>query len=188
MRGNMRESEKIEAAVDEAEHNGRGTVPDTRNARQFRAALGRFATGVTVVTAREAGGGPPVGITANSFASVSLAPPLVLWSAARASLRHAHFTEAPAFAIHVLRDDQIDIANRFTRNGAGFEGLEFTLSDQGVPLLADALARFECAAETRHEGGDHTIIIGRVLRFETSLDGEPLVFAHGQYGRFLPKG
>lgn len=181
----MRESEKIEAAVDDAEHSKQGTVPDARNTRQFRAALGRFATGVTVVTAREAGGGPPVGITVNSFASVSLAPPLVLWSAARASLRHAHFTEAPAFAIHVLRDDQIDLANRFTRNGAGFEGLGYTLNDQGVPLLDHTLARFECTSETRHEGGDHTIIIGRVERFETFEDGEPLVFAHGQYGRFL---
>lgn len=186
MRGSMRESEKIEAAVDAAEQATRGTVPDARNTRQFRAALGRFATGVTVVTAREANGGPPVGITVNSFASVSLTPPLVLWSAARASLRHAHFTEAPAFAIHVLRDDQTDLADRFTRNGAGFDGLEYTLNDQGVPLLEHALARFECTSETRHEGGDHTIIIGRVSRFETFSEGEPLVFAHGQYGRFLP--
>lgn len=183
----MRESDKIEAAVSRAERTGLGHVPDPADPRAFRSALARFATGVTVVTAPDADSGAPLGITVNSFASVSLDPALVLWSAARSSLRHRHFSAAPAFAIHVLRFDQADLADRFTRNGAGFDGLSHTLNDAQVPLLEGTLARFECQTEATHEGGDHTIIIGRVTRFSTATEGEPLVFAHGQYGRFLPR-
>ena len=181
----MSESDDIEAAMGRAEAASRGVVPDPARARQFRDALGAFATGVTVVTAREHGGsGDPIGITVNSFASVSLDPPLILWSAARASMRHAHFTDATAFAVHVLRHDQGDIAERFSRNGTRFDGLEFSLAPSGVPLLEGMLARFECTTEARHEGGDHTIIIGRVTRFCRN-PGEPLVFASGRYGRFI---
>lgn len=162
-------------------------IPDPANPRDYRDALGRFATGVTIVTAQEAGGGGPVGITVNSFASVSLDPALVLWSAARSSLRHAHFSGAQAFVIHVLAAGQADLASRFAKRGQGFEALEYELNDQGVPLLPNTLARFECLAEARHEGGDHTIIIGRVIRFSARSGGEPLVFAHGQYGRFVPE-
>ncbi|WP_415182831.1 flavin reductase family protein [Phaeovulum sp.] len=161
-------------------------IPDPKNPRAYRDALSRFATGVTVVTARETGGGGPVGITVNSFASVSLDPALVLWSAARSSLRHAHFSGAPAFAIHVLAADQAELAARFAKRGTGFDGLSYVLNDQGVPLLSGTLARFECLTEARHQGGDHTIIIGRVTRFTTDAEDEALVFAHGQYGRFTP--
>ncbi len=163
-----------------------GVAPDPANPRPYRDALGRYATGVAVVTAREAGGGGPLGITVNSFASVSLDPPLVLWSAARASLRHAHFSVAGAFAIHVLAADQAELATRFSRNGADFAGIPFTLSDLGVPLLGNTLARFECVAETRHEGGDHTIILGRVIRFASGPLAAPLVFAQGGYGQLHP--
>jgi flavin reductase (DIM6/NTAB) family NADH-FMN oxidoreductase RutF len=165
-----------------------GTVPDPANPRPYRDALGRYATGVALVTAREAGGGAPLGITVNSFASVSLDPPLVLWSAARASLRHAHFSVAGAFAIHVLAADQAELAARFSRNGADFSGIGFTLSEIGVPLLPDTLARFECVTETRHEGGDHTIIIGRVTRFAPGRAAAPLIFAQGRYGRLSALG
>lgn len=182
----MTESSDIENAVERAERAGRGHSPAPKARRLLRDALGRFATGVTVVTARESGGGEPVGITVNSFASVSLDPPLVLWSAARASLRHAHFSEAPAFAIHVLREDQFDLADRFVQYDRGFDGLHYTLNEAGVPIFDQALARFECVTEARHDGGDHTIIIGRVTRFEFAPAGEPLVFAHGTYGRFTP--
>lgn len=160
-----------------------GSAPDPANPRPYRDALGRYATGVAVVTAREAGGGGPVGITVNSFASVSLDPPLVLWSAARASLRHAHFSVAGAFAIHVLAADQAELAARFSRNGADFAGIAYSLSETGVPLLANTLARFECVTETRHEGGDHTIILGRVTRFAAGPAAPPLVFAQGRYGQ-----
>lgn len=178
----MSESEKIEAAVSRAEAAGQGHVPDPADPRLFRDALGRFATGVTVVTAREEGGGGPVGITVNSFASVSLDPALVLWSAARSSMRHRHFSAAPAFAIHVLGADQLEIAQRFTRSGHGFEGLAHRFNESGVPLIDDVLARFECITEATHEGGDHTIIIGRVSRFTLCQAGAPLIFFAGHYG------
>jgi len=159
-----------------------GVVPDAANPRAYRDALGRYATGVAVVTAREAGGGGPLGITVNSFASVSLDPPLVLWSASRASLRHAHFATASAFAVHVLGAGQAELAARFSRNGTDFSDLSFTLNDAGVPVLPEVLARFDCRTEARYEGGDHTIIIGRVSRFALGRAGPPLVFAQGRYG------
>lgn len=184
----MSESDDIENAVTAAEQAGHGLHPDPADPRLLRAALGQFATGVTVITAREADTGAPVGITVNSFASVSLDPALVLWSAARASMRHVHFSNATAFAIHVLKADQLAIAERFARNGNGFEGLAFCLNDDGTPLLEDTLARFECVTEATHEGGDHTIIIGRVVRFQAATSGAPLVFAQGRYGSFANRG
>lgn len=180
----MGDSIKIEQAVDRAERAGAGHVPDPAQPRLLRDALGAFATGVTVVTACEAGGPAPVGITVNSFASVSLDPALVLWSAARSSLRHAHFSAAPAFAIHVLGADQRPIAERFTRGGLAFEGLDTTRNAENVPVIAGTLARFECITEATHEGGDHTIIIGRVVRF-CLAEGAPLVFSRGRYGAFI---
>ena len=182
----MSDSEKIEAAVSRAEARGLGHVPDPSDPRLFRDALGRFATGVTVVTALEEGGGGPVGITVNSFASVSLTPALVLWSAARSSMRHRHFSVATAFAIHVLRAEQRAVAERFTRSGHGFEGLEHRRNAEGVPLIDGVLARFECVTEATHEGGDHTIIIGRITRFDHAAEGAPLSFFAGRYGGFSP--
>ncbi|OCX65416.1 flavin oxidoreductase [Thioclava sp. SK-1] len=159
-----------------------GHSADVTDPKALRSALGRFATGVTVVTATQADG-TPVGITANSFASVSLDPPLVLWSAARSSMRHAHFTAAPAFSVHILGADQTDLAMHFTKNGSRFDGLDYQLNAEGVPILAGAIARFECATDVMHEGGDHTIIIGRVLRF-TATTGAPMLFCDGAFGQF----
>ena len=180
----MTESRKIEEAMTRAEAAGQGHVPNPADPRLFRDALGRFATGVTVVTTCEAGGAAPVGITVNSFASVSLDPALVLWSAARSSMRHRHFSAAQAFAIHVLGADQRALAKRFTSTGAGFDGLGHHRNETGVPLIDGVLARFECVTEATHEGGDHTIIIGRVTRFCLCETGEPLTFFAGQYGGF----
>ena len=151
--------------------------PDT--AGMMRAALGRFVTGVTVVTAPSSAG--PIGITANSFTSVSLDPPLVLWCPARASRRFPHFDAAGHFAIHVLAAAQIDVARHFASGAGGFEAEEH--SPEGVPLLPGALARFDCALHAAHDGGDHTIVVGRVLRAELR-EGAPLVFAGGDYGQF----
>ena len=145
---------------------------------RLRKAFGQFATGVTVVTATTEFG--PVGITANSFTSVSLDPPLVLWSPARSSARFAAFAAAQSFSIHVLASDQADLSARFTRGGAGFDGLNYGRSAEGSPLLPGALARFDCTLHSTHDGGDHLIILGRVLRLET-LPGRPLVFAQGAY-------
>lgn len=148
--------------------------------RALRSAFGRFATGVTVVTASTPSG--PVAITANSFSSVSLDPPLVLWSVGRHSKRFAAFSSCRHYAIHVLAADQADLCRRFARDGSDFSGMELALNAENVPVLGGALARFECAIENRVEGGDHLILIGRVLRMSAE-DGDPLVFAAGRYGR-----
>jgi flavin reductase (DIM6/NTAB) family NADH-FMN oxidoreductase RutF len=158
-----------------------GIVPDAANARVFRDALGRFATGVTLVTIEGPDG--PMGFTANSFSSLSLDPALVLRSLARTSRRYDHFAGARHYAIHVLRQDQADLPARFSRSGAGFAGLDWLPNAEGAPILPGALARFDCTQHATHDGGDHLIIVGQVLRLALE-EGEPLVFAKGRYGRF----
>ncbi|RWM07158.1 MAG: flavin reductase family protein [Mesorhizobium sp.] len=145
--------------------------------RLLRNAFGRFATGVTVVTTGTADG--PVAITANSFSSVSLDPPLVLWSIGRHSRRFDAFANAAYYAIHVLADDQIELCWRFSKSGTDFAGLELTWNGHGVPLLPRALARFECSVADRFPAGDHMILLGRVLELETQ-EGLPLLFAGGK--------
>jgi flavin reductase (DIM6/NTAB) family NADH-FMN oxidoreductase RutF len=162
-------------------------VPDTpfapdADSRAFRAALGRFATGITVITTLGPDG--PAGFTANSFASVSLDPPLVLWSPARTSQRFAIFAQAAHFTIHVLAADQAPMAARFLRGGDAFAGLDCATAPEGMPILPDVLARFDCAQHATHDGGDHLIILGRVLR-ATLQNGAPLVFSQGAYGAFI---
>lgn len=157
--------------------------PGPETARAFRQCLGRFATGVTVVTAAAPGG--PLGITANSFASVSLDPALVLWSPAKRSARFAPFCAADVYAIHVLAAEQEALARHFARRGDGFGTLDWQAGPEGVPLLEGVLARFVCRRQAVHEGGDHAIIVGRVLE-AAQRDGAPLVFLGGQYGGFAP--
>ncbi len=149
--------------------------------RALREAFGRFATGVCLVTT--AGPEGPVGFVANSFSSVSLDPPLLLWSPARASSRFQIFAGAAHFAIHVLESGQREWLARFARGGSGFSGLDHSVTTEGLPALDGALARFDCAAHAVHDGGDHAIVIGRVLRV-TVQPGQPLVFAQGRYGGF----
>ncbi len=156
-----------------------GFIPDHAHAREFRDALGNFATGVTIVTMPGPDG--PQGVTANSFASLSLAPPLVLWSPGKFSRRHDIFARAPFFSIHVLAEDQKHIADRFTRGGVQFAGLDYQLSPEGVPQIPAVLSRFDCVLETSHDAGDHTLVIGRVRHVETT-EGAPLVFAQGRWG------
>ena len=155
--------------------------PDT--ARDFRTALGRFATGVTLVTCDSEIG--PLGITANSFASLSLDPPLVLWSPARSSRRFEAFTAARHFAIHILRDDQLALARAFTHHGQAWEGVAWRPSPEGVPLIDDTLARFDCRLHAIHEGGDHAIVVGEVTSAVIG-EGAPLIFAGGGFGGFAP--
>lgn len=156
-------------------------VPSADNKRLYRDALGKFATGVTVVTARTKQG--PVGMTANSFASVSLEPPLVLWSVDKSSGRYEIFRDAKHFAIHILREDQSELALDFAKNADAFSNCEWRDNEHGVPLLRHSLTRFECSLETTYDGGDHTIIIGRVTGF-SKQDGNSLVFASGKFGAF----
>lgn len=156
-------------------------TPGTSDPRLLRDALGRFATGVTVVTCTTADG--PVGITANSFASVSLDPALVLWSIARSSSRFAAFATAQDFAIHILGADERDLAARFAKAGAGFDGLALDAGPGTAPLIGGTLARFDCTLHATIDGGDHIILLGRV-RAASFRDGAPLVFSAGHYGGF----
>lgn len=160
-------------------------TPGPESARMLRDALGRFATGVTVVTVDSAQG--PVGITANSFTSVSLDPPLVLWCPARGSRRFGVFSDAAYFAVHVLAADQTDVARRFAAGSGAFEADAGHRSPEGIPLLPGVLARFDCALHAEHDGGDHSIVVGRVLR-SALKPGAPLVFSGGAFGRFSAGG
>jgi flavin reductase (DIM6/NTAB) family NADH-FMN oxidoreductase RutF len=149
--------------------------------RAFRDALGCFPTGVAVVTA-ESADRPAMGITVNSFASVSLDPPLVLWCVDRRSDRFHTFTNAASFTISVLGSCHRHVSARLARPGAhSLEGIPLRETELGPPALADALAVLECERHAVHEGGDHAILIGRVLRFRHQSGGEPLVFFRGRY-------
>ena len=148
--------------------------------RAFRDALGSFATGVTVITTC-APDGSPVGLTANSFNSVSLEPPMVLWSLARASRSLPAFEQANHWAVHVLAADQEAVSNRFARRGEDkFAGLPVERGEGDVPLLRGCAARFECRGAFRYDGGDHVIFVGEVVRFARG-PAAPLVFHAGQY-------
>lgn len=146
--------------------------------RAYRDALGSFATGVTIVTVPSADG--PIGITANSFASVSLDPPLVLWSPAKSSKRFNYFDGAPHFAIHVLDAHQQEACNGFIKDKSAFEGLDWITGEHDVPHIRGCLARFECTLDASHDAGDHTIVVGRVRNaaFRTGL---PLLFQGGRF-------
>jgi 3-hydroxy-9,10-secoandrosta-1,3,5(10)-triene-9,17-dione monooxygenase reductase component len=153
--------------------------PNTASA-EFRGALGRFATGVTIVTTRDAAG-VDIGLTANSFSSVSLDPPLVLWSLSRNSLNLPVFLNTGHFAVHVLASNQDELSNRFATRGADkFSGLQITRGPGDIPLLADCSARFQCRTTYKYEGGDHVIFVGEVLVFDHT-DRAPLVFHGGRY-------
>ncbi len=157
------------------------TIPSpAEQSRALRDTLGQFATGVTVVTCRDAAG-QPVGMTVNSFNSVSLDPALVLWSIDRQALGYDAFTRGGHFAVHVLKADQQHISNLFAGRGADkFGQVHWHAGPDQVPLLEDCAARFHCRLAQCVEGGDHTILLGEVLEFSAD-GGEPLVFHRGRY-------
>jgi len=152
------------------------------DSRSFRDALGAFATGVTVITARSDDGGD-VGITVNSFSSVSLEPPLVLWSLGREAQSFDSFFSAEYYVIHVLAEDQQALSNHFaTKSNDKFAGLTLGRNDNGIALLEGCVARFDCKTAFRYDGGDHVIIVGEVLHIENTA-APPLVFHRGSYRR-----
>jgi len=153
--------------------------------RDFRNALGTYATGVTIITA-SGSDGKPYGITCNSFASVSLNPPLVLWSLVLYSSSLSVFQNAGHFAVNVLGASQQALANKFARSSEDkFVGVEWTPGVGNAPLLKDSVANFQCRAVNRYYGGDHVIFLGAVEAYAYSRN-EPLLFARGGYGRFVP--
>ncbi len=148
--------------------------------KQLRQALGRFTTGVTVITARAPCGGH-VGLTANSFSALSLEPPLVLWSLRLASAQRAAFAHASHFAVNVLTASQRPLGDRFAQPGEDrFSGLDWQPGRGGAPVFADVLASFECRTARTLELGDHLLFIGEVEHF-AFVDGEPLIYGCGRY-------
>ncbi|MCL2524980.1 MAG: flavin reductase family protein [Betaproteobacteria bacterium] len=153
----------------------------TLDTRPLRNALGRFATGVAIVTALDPDG-QPLGLTINSFAAVSLDPALVLWCLDNASRNLDAFRRASHHTIHILAADQRDLSNRFaTWQGERFADLSWQPGLGGAPLFPGCCATFEVVNETAHVGGDHTIFVGRVKRFAENADLAPLLFHAGQY-------
>ena len=148
---------------------------------EFRKHLGKFPTGVTIVTTSDQQG-TPVGMTANSFNSVSLNPPLVLWSIDRSAGCFDAFNESDYFAIHVLGEHQQELSNLFARRGVDrFKDVHTSNGIGCVPLLKDYSVRFECQVEHRYDGGDHVIMVGKVLDMDLKDGVKPLIFHDGQY-------
>ncbi len=156
----------------------------------LRRAFGAFATGVTVVTV---GGAIPHAMTANSFTTVSLDPPLVLICIDHSAVMHAALVEAGHFGVSVLGSDQERVARHFANPRRPLGGAQFDLVDwapgpeTGAPLLTGALAHFECEVWRRYEGGDHTIFVGLLLSSERHTDDDALLFCHGRFSRLHPR-
>ena len=149
--------------------------------RSFRSALGTFATGITVVTSIGPDG-ERLGFTANSFNSVSLDPPLVLFSLDRGAFSMRGFEAAGVFAINVLSEDQQLLSNAFALALVDkWQGVEYETWETGCPILTQALASFECETTSMHDGGDHVIFVGRVLRLRAAEHGKPLLYFRGAY-------
>jgi flavin reductase (DIM6/NTAB) family NADH-FMN oxidoreductase RutF len=147
----------------------------------FRHALGMFATGVTIVTARTANG-EPIGLTANSFNSVSLSPPLVLWSLSRLAGFMGAFSAGSHYAINILSADQQTLARQFaTKNIDRFAGVAYSQGAGGAPVLEGAAASFECFNRSQYEEGDHVIFVGEVERCAHRAGASPLLFHGGRY-------
>lgn len=158
----------------------------TIDSKQLRNALGAFATGVTIVTTQDKSG-RDAGMTVNSFSSVSLDPPMVLWSLAKNAHSRDAFLNAEYFGVHILAVDQADLSAKFASRGIDkFSGLELARGHGNVPLLDGCAARFECKTVFRYEGGDHDILVGEVVSFENF--GPPsLVFVSGRYAVAVDK-
>lgn len=149
--------------------------------KDLRRALGKFATGVTVVTTIDENG-DDVGMTANSFSSVSMDPPLILWSVDKGNMGTKAYREAEYFAVNVLNDSQVDISNRFAKRGEDkFSGLDFTRGVGGVPRITGSASIFECRTWNTYDGGDHLIIVGEVLNYTYQESVRSLVFHNGRY-------
>ncbi len=157
-------------------------TPSPDQALAFREALGCFGTGVTVVTTTM--GDAPVAITVNSFSSVSLDPPLVLWCLGKDSNRFDAFHSADHYSIHVMAEEQQNQALRFARNGLDFSHADWAHDHKRRPVLSGCLARFDCKLFNRHDAGDHLILVGEVENV-MHRTGKGLIFKRGQFGSFI---
>jgi 3-hydroxy-9,10-secoandrosta-1,3,5(10)-triene-9,17-dione monooxygenase reductase component len=151
----------------------------------MRTVLGHFATGITVVTAID--GDEPVGMACNSFTSVSLEPPLVLFCAAKSSTTWPRIQRAGRWAANILGIGGEELCRTFAMKGADrFDGVRWAPGASGAPIIDGALAYVDCVTDAEHDAGDHVIVVGRVLRLGYTPGGSPLVFYRGGYGRFAP--
>jgi 3-hydroxy-9,10-secoandrosta-1,3,5(10)-triene-9,17-dione monooxygenase reductase component len=149
----------------------------------FRTVLGHFATGVTIITALQ--DDEPVGMAVNSFTSVSLDPQLVLFCAAKSSSTWPSIQASGKFAANILDEDGEETCRRFAQKGVErFAHLAYTIGRSGSPVLDHALAFVDCETIAEHDGGDHTIVVGKVLELGYKSEGKPLLFYRGGYGRF----
>lgn len=156
----------------------------TTSSADLRRCLGKFATGVTVITCNDAAGNP-CGITANSFSSVSLEPPLVLWNIAKVSQSLQAYLNADYFAINILAENQQQLASHFARSDHTlFDTVQFAASSRGVPVLPGTVASLECKTQQIHDCGDHHIIVGEVEDFRSNGQA-PLLFFGGTYAKLL---
>ncbi len=159
---------------------------------RFRQVMGHFATGVTVVTGGGAGsgddnGGGPVGLSVNSFTSVSIDPPLVAFCVGRTSTTWPRIRATGRFTVNILSADQEEVSRRFASTTSGsdrFEGIGWHPSPAGSPVVEGALGWIDATVEAEHVAGDHVLVIGRVTGMEVAREGAPLVFYRGGYGRF----
>jgi len=178
------------AITPSAEDNGRETPVQQQSAAtigadEFRRVLGHFATGVTTVTALDPATGRPLGLTVNSFVSVSLRPPLVSFCVRDASSTWPALRRAGSLCINILGADQSDICARMAAKGPErFEGLDWSPSPSGAPVLAGVVAWIEGTVEAEHPAGDHAIVVVRVRHMRENEHPRPLVFLRGEYGRF----
>ncbi len=158
-------------------------MPPTKD--EFRGAMGRFATGVTVITTRL--GNDLHGMTANAVTALSLEPLMVLVCVDKAADTHDILLQAGVFAVNILSEDQAEISDRFAKkefDGAhGLDGLPHHLAGSGAPIIDGALAYLDCRTITEHHGGDHTIFIGEVMEAWEAAEGDPLLFYRGKYSR-----
>lgn len=151
--------------------------------KEFRNACGAFATGITVVTTMGPDG-EPVGMTANSFSSVSLDPPLVLWSVGNHAGSFDIFSKAEHYAVHILHKDQEELSNLFASRGEDkFGNIDWSKGELGSPLLPDYAVRFQCKMEHVYPGGDHNILVGRVVAYDDRGAEEPILFYKGRYAK-----
>ncbi|MEX0665368.1 MAG: flavin reductase family protein [Acidimicrobiia bacterium] len=158
------------------------------DATEFRTVLGQFATGVTIITAVD--DDEPVGVAANSFTSVSLDPPLLLFCVAHTSSTWPRIERARKFAVNILGEHQEEVCRLFATKGADrFAQVDWHVGVGGSPVLDDCIAYLDCEFWAEYDGGDHIIVVGRVLDLGVNHDAGPLVFFQGQYGRVvMPEG
>lgn len=154
------------------------------DSKKLRKIFGQYPTGVTIITTVDSSG-KPVGMTANSFASVSLSPPMVLWSVDKGGNTHDAYTESLHFCVHILSEDQEDLSNRFAGAETDrFREMNWSEGVLGSPLLTECSCRIECEKVAVYPGGDHSIIIGRVVNVDSNESQRPLLFHQGRYRSF----